>query len=68
MKKFDTEGMELLKAEAAYVDEYEIGSSPSFLWEGKEVLDYNELAKKPGLGFFNRSSSNSAAAAPAGSC
>ncbi|MBO7238110.1 MAG: hypothetical protein J6U96_02315 [Elusimicrobiaceae bacterium] len=68
MKKFDTEGVELLKAEAAYVDEYDIGSSPSFLWEGKELLDYNGLGQKPGLGFFNRNSSTRGAAAPAGSC
>lgn len=69
MKKFDTEGLELLKAEAAYTDEYNIGASPSFLWEGKEALDFGSVAQKPGLGFLDPSrGQQGGAAAPAGSC
>ena len=68
MKKFDTEGLELLKAEAAYVNEYHINASPSFLWEGKEALDLGGVAKKEGLGFFVPTQNKAAAAVPAGSC
>ncbi len=68
MKKFDTEGKELLKAEAAYGDEYGINASPTFLWEGKEVLDFGGVAQKPGLEFLNPVRGQKAAAAPAGSC
>ena len=67
MKKFDTEGLELLKAEAAYVEEYGIGASPSFLWEGKEVLDFGSVSRKPGLEFLNPNKGR-ANAAPTGSC
>ena len=68
MKKFDTEGVELLKAEAAYGNEYEINASPSFLWEGKELLDFGSVSQKPGLEFMNPAQSKPGAAAPAGSC
>ena len=70
MKKFDTEGLELLKAEAAYGDEYAINASPSFLWEGKEILDFGAVSKKDGLGFLNPANTQGArgAAAPTGSC
>lgn len=69
-KKFDTEGIELLKAEAAYGDEYGANASPTFLWEGKEILDFGSVSQKPGLEFLNPSlrSRNGGAAAPAGSC
>ncbi len=68
LKKFDTEGLELLKAEAAYGAEYGINASPSFLWEGKEVLDFGSVAQKQGLEFLNPARGNNQAAAPAGSC
>jgi hypothetical protein len=68
MKKFDTEGLELLKAEAAYVEEYNINASPSFLWEGKEALDFGSVSKKEGLGFLNPNQGKPNAAAPTGSC
>ena len=68
MKKFDTEGKELLKAEAAYGDEYGINASPTFLWEGKEVLDFGSVAQKQGLEFLNPARGQRGAAAPAGSC
>jgi len=70
MKKFDTEGKELLKAEAAYGNQYGINASPSFLWEGKEVLDFGSVAQKEGLEFLNpaRKANNQRAAVPAGSC
>lgn len=69
-KKFDTEGLELLKAEAAYGDEYGANASPTFLWEGKEILDFGSVSQKPGFEFLNPSlrSRNGGAAAPAGSC
>ncbi len=69
MKKFDTEGVELLKAEAAYGDEYGIGASPTFLWEGKEVLDFGGVSQKPGFEFLNPAHNRQpGAAAVAGSC
>ncbi len=70
MKKFDTEGVELLKAEAAYGEEFAVSASPTFLWEGKEVLDFGSVSQKPGLEFLNPAASRSqgGAAAPAGSC
>lgn len=70
MKKFDTEGVELLKAEAAYADEYGMNASPSFLWEGKEQLDFGSVSQKPGLEFLNPANARQQGgkAAPAGSC
>ena len=69
MKKFDTEGLELLKAEAAYGKQYGVSASPTFLWEGKVQLDFGSAAEIEGFSFLvpNRSR-GSAAAAPAGSC
>jgi len=68
MKKFDKEGIELLKAEAAYTEEYGINASPSFLWEGKEALDFGSVSQKPGFGFLNPNQGRQGAAAPTGSC
>ncbi len=70
MKKFDTEGVELLKAEAEYGQQYGVNASPTFLWEGKEVLDFGGVSQKPGLEFFNPrpQQGGAAPAAPAGSC
>lgn len=69
MKKFDTEGLELLKAEAAYGEEYNISASPTLLWQGREIIDFGTVANIPGLEFMNPSHSNTpAAAVPAGSC
>lgn len=70
MKKFDTEGVELLKAEAAYGEEFAVSASPTFLWEGKEVLDFGSVSQKPGLEFLNPAASRQqgGAAVPAGSC
>ena len=68
MKKFDTEGLELLKAEAAYGNEYEIGASPTFLWEGKVLLDFGTAAQIEGFSFLNPSKARGGAAVPAGSC
>lgn len=69
MKKFDTEGVELLKQEAAYSDQYEVNASPTFLWEGKEVLDFGAVSRKPGLEFLNPSkASRNNAPVPTGSC
>ncbi len=68
MKKFDTEGLELLKAEAAYGDAYKVSASPTFLWEGKVLLDFGTAAQIDGFSFLVPSRQKGAAAAPAGSC
>lgn len=70
MKKFDTEGVKLLKAEAKYTQEYGINASPSFVWEGKVQLDFGSASEIEGFGFLNPNAAKSgaAAAAPAGSC
>lgn len=70
MKKFDTEGVELLKVEAKYTQEYGINASPSFVWEGKVQLDFGSASEIEGFGFLNPNAAKSgvAAAAPAGSC
>ena len=69
MKKFDSEGLELLKAEAQYTREYGISGSPSLLWEGKVQLGLDSAAQLPGFGFLNPApSAAGAAAVPAGSC
>lgn len=53
MKKFDTEGKELLKEEAKYGQLYGIQASPSFLWEGQVKLDFNTVSELEGFGFLN---------------
>ncbi len=70
MKKFDTEGLELLKQEAAYGKEYGVNASPTFLFEGKVQLDFGSASKIEGFGFLNPNAARSGAAAqaPAGSC
>ncbi len=69
MKKFDTEGLELLKAEAAYGQQYNVSASPTFLWEGKVLLDFGTAAQIEGFSFLVPSQNRGgAAAAPAGSC
>ena len=68
-KKFDTEGLELLKTEAAYGREYAINASPSFLWEGKEKLDFGSVHKKEGFDFLNPAAGRAnRGGAPVGSC
>ena len=66
MKKFDTEGLELLKQEAKYSREYMISASPTFLWEGKVLLDFGTAAEIEGFSFLNPN--QGVAQAPAGSC
>ncbi len=68
MKKFDTEGLELLKQEAAYGKEYGVNASPSFLWEGKVQLDFGSASKIEGFEFLNPDTSKPGAQVPAGSC
>jgi len=69
-KKFDTEGLELLKAEAAYGNEYGVSGSPTFLWEGKVQMDLGSASKIPGFEFLNPNAARAGAqvAAPTGSC
>lgn len=67
MKKFDTEGLELLKEEAKYTKEYAVNGSPTFLWEGQVQLDFGSASEIEGFGFLNPNASQGAAA-PAGSC
>lgn len=70
MKKFDTEGLELLKEEYEYANRYGVGASPTFLWEGKVQLDFGTASAIEGFSFLNPSTSRrgGAAAAPTGSC
>lgn len=72
MKKFDTEGKELLKAEADYAQQYGINASPSFLWEGKVKLDFGGVSEIEGFSFLNpnlnQPQNGGGQAAPAGSC
>ncbi len=69
MKKFDKEGVELLKEEAKYVSEYGVGASPTFLWEGKVQLDFGSASKIEGFSFLNPSVAQPGAApVAAGSC
>lgn len=69
MKKFDSEGLELLKAEAAYAQEYGINASPTFLWEGKVQLDFGSASQIDGFSFLiPNTGRGGAGAAPAGSC
>lgn len=69
MKKFDTEGIELLKEEAKYSNEYGINASPSFVWEGQVKLDFGGVAALEGFGFMNpNASAGNNNAVPAGSC
>lgn len=68
MKKFDTEGLELLKEEARYGRAYNINASPTFLWEGKVLLDFGSAADIDGFSFLNPRTANGTQAAPAGSC
>lgn len=67
-KKFDKEGLELLKAEAAYGEAYGISASPTFLWEGKVLMDFGTAAQIEGFSFLVPSKARGAAAAPTGSC
>lgn len=70
MKKFDTEGLELLKAEAAYGKEYGISASPTFLWEGQVLMDSGTASQIEGFSFLNpnRARRGAAAQVPSGSC
>ena len=68
MKKFDTEGLELLKQEAAYAKEYGVNASPTFLWEGQVQWDFGSASEIEGFGFLNPNAAKGTAAAPAGSC
>lgn len=70
MKKFDTEGLDLLKQEAAHVRDYEVSASPTLIWEGKVVLDFGSAAEIEGFEFFNPKNARGGAkaAVPAGSC
>ncbi len=67
-KKFDSEGLELLKKEAAYGREYGISASPTFLWEGKVQLDFGTASQIDGFSFLNPNAATGGAAAPSGSC
>ena len=52
MKKFDSEGLELLKAEAAYANEFGVSASPSVVWEGRVRTDLKEAMTFEGFGFL----------------
>ena len=67
MKKFDTEGLELLKEEANYTKSFGVSASPSVVWEGKVQMGLEGASQLQGFGFFNPSATG-APAAPSGSC
>ena len=68
MKKFDTEGVELLKQEAKYTQEYGISASPSIVWEGKVQMGLDNAAELEGFGFLRPQAAPGVAPAPSGSC
>lgn len=68
MKKFDSEGLELLKQEAAYGKEYGVNASPTFLWEGKVQMDFGSASQVEGFEFLNPNAAKPDAQAPVGSC
>ncbi len=68
MKKFDTEGLELLKEEAKYTKEYGISGSPSVVWEGRVLMGLDGAAALEGFGFLAPKMPSGAVAAPSGSC
>ncbi len=68
MKKFDTEGVELLKEEANYSREYNISASPSLVWEGKVQMGLDGASQIKGFEFFNPSAAKGVPAVPSGSC
>ena len=67
MKKFDGEGLELLKQEAAYAKEFGVSASPTILWEGKVQMDLGAASMLEGFEFFNPGHAGGVPA-PAGSC
>ena len=63
------EALELLKKEAEYTKAYSINASPSFLWEGKVLLNFGTASEIEGFGFLNPNATEEGAApVPAGSC
>ncbi len=70
MKKFDKEGIELLKEEAKYSEQYGVSASPTFLFEGKVQLDFGSASEMEGFSFLNPNASSQPGApeVPAGSC
>jgi len=68
MKKFDSEGLELLKEEAKYAKEFGISASPTILWEGKVQMGLDMASQIPGFEFFNPNAASGVPAAPSGSC
>ncbi len=71
-KKYWKEGLEMLKEEIKHASEYNVGSSPTVIWEGRIVTDMGSLGTLPGFEAFGETfgsgSGNGGAAAPAGSC
>ena len=66
MKKFDDEGLALLKEQAAYAKEFGVSASPTIIWEGKVQMDLGSAAALEGFEFFNPNQAAGAAALPAG--
>ncbi|MCQ2410213.1 MAG: hypothetical protein MJ053_01415 [Elusimicrobiaceae bacterium] len=69
-KKFDSEGLELLKEQAAYAKEFGISASPTVLWEGKVQMDLRGAMQLEGFGFFEGffKPDHASGAVVAGSC
>lgn len=51
-KKFDKEGLELLKEQAAYAKEFGVSASPTVVWEGKVQMDLKSASELEGFSFF----------------
>ncbi|ACC98750.1 hypothetical protein Emin_1200 [Elusimicrobium minutum Pei191] len=63
-------GVELLKKDAKYAQEVGVSGSPTFLWEGRTLLDFGGIAEIKGLEFMNPqiASAGAAAVPQGGSC
>ncbi|MGB2579805.1 hypothetical protein AAIR98_001724 [Elusimicrobium simillimum] len=65
------EGVKMLQQDAKYSQEFRVSGSPSFLWEGRTVLDFGSVGQVKGLEFLSPTAPGAAPGAPAvnpGSC
>ena len=70
-RKYWKHGLELLKKDMEYGQQFGVGASPTFLWEGRVVTDINGLAQikgLEGLAQTNFGGGNGGQQAPAGQC
>lgn len=70
-RKYWKHGIELLKKDMEYGQQYGVGASPTFLWEGRVVTDINGLGQIKGLEGLAQTNFGGGPAgqqAPAGQC